>query len=108
MTSVGLRLSRCRGALDRLRTAVGDADLDLLRLHLLGLRNVDLEDPVLVRGLDRVLGHALRQADGAGERAETTLEAGIALLRDLSAPLALGAGPERAGPAPHRELLPGH
>src|SRR4051794_40555538 len=95
MASVVWSLSRGRGALDRGRGR-GALDLDLLGLHLLGLRNGDLEHAVVVGGLDRVLAHALRQADRAGERAEAALEPVVALLRDLLAPLALGADRERA------------
>src|SRR5215831_4662545 len=68
MAGVARRLSLDGGAVDRLGLgAVFEADLDLLRLHLLGLRDVDLEHAVLVRGLDRILGHSLREAVRANE-----------------------------------------
>src|SRR5438094_9974933 len=67
------------------------ADLDPARLRDLRLLHVDLEHAVLVFGVDLLLGHALRQADRARERAEPALVAVEALVRDFVGALALGA-----------------
>ena len=72
-----------------------DADLDLPRLRLLGLRDVQLEHAVRVDGGDRVVGDALGQADRAGERAEAALEPEVAAVLDLLLALALGRHGER-------------
>src|SRR2546421_8593115 len=84
---LGLALDRGAGA---------RADLDALRLRLLRLLHVDLEDSVLVVGRDVALGDALRHADRARERPVTALEAVEALVRLLLGALALGADGQRA------------
>src|SRR5262249_29393520 len=70
--------------------------------------NRDLEHAVVVGGRDLALADALREADGAGERAEAALEAVVALPRDLLAALALGADGERAVLDLDRDLVPRH
>src|SRR5919201_2319093 len=81
-------------ALDR--AAGGRADLDALRLRLLRLLHVDLEDSVLVVRRDVALGDALRHADGARERPVAPLEAVEAILGLLLRSLARGTDGQRA------------
>src|SRR4051794_39866521 len=90
------------------RLSGGARDLDLAGVHLLRLRDVDLVGAFLVGRLDRVLGDTLREPDRAGEGAEAALEAVVALLRDLRAPLALGADRQRAVLDLDRDLVLGH
>src|ERR671939_176151 len=100
----GLRLL-ARRTLDRGLGAA--ADLDPARLRLLGLRDVDLENAVLVLGVDRALVGARRRADRAGERAEAPLVAIEALAGDLLRALALAAHGQRVVLELDRDLVLG-
>src|SRR6266511_1058544 len=86
-TPLGEELPLLGVALDR--GAVARADLDPLRLRLLRLLQVDLEDPVLVVGADVALGDALRHPERARERPVAALEALEPLVRLLLRALAL-------------------
>src|SRR6266545_1226120 len=83
------------------------ADLDPLRLRLLRLLHVDLEDTVLVVGRDVVLGHALRHAEGARERPVTTLEAVEPIVRLFLGALTLAGDRQRAVVELYRDLVLG-
>src|SRR5581483_7662871 len=98
----GLRRPVCldllRLAVDRRRlgAAAADRDLDLPRLRLLRLRDVHLEDAVLVLGRDGLLADALRQSDRAREGAEPALVPEVPAVLDLLIALALGGHGQRA------------
>src|SRR5919108_3166690 len=89
-------------AVDRLR------ERDLPRLLLLRLLDANLEHAVVVIRHDLVLVHALREADGPAEAAESALEPVVAILGDLLGLLALGR--DRQGLVLHldRDLLLGN
>src|SRR5581483_9137309 len=94
-------------ALDRRERRAADADLDLLGLRLLRLRDVHLEDAVRVVRGDLMLAHARGQADRPRERAVAALEAVDLVLRELLRALALGADRQRAVLELDRDLVLG-
>src|SRR6266540_4278211 len=104
-TPLGEELPLLGVALDR--GAVARADLDPLRLRLLRLLHMDLEDTVLVVGVDVALGDALRHPEGARERPVAALEAVEPLIRLLLRALALGGDGQRAVVELHRDLVLG-
>src|ERR671935_1859269 len=93
-------------ALDRL--LVTRANRDPARLRLLGLLDVDLEHAVAVVSADRVLADALRQADGAREAAELSLEAIEVPLRRLLRALAFAGDGQGAVVELDRDLVLGN
>src|SRR6266498_493569 len=105
-TPLGEELPLLGVALDR--GAVARADLDPLRLRLLRLLQVDLEDPVLVVGVDVALGDALRHPERARERPVATLEAVEPLVRLLLRALTLGCDRQRSVVELHRDLVLGN
>src|SRR3954464_5548512 len=83
------------GGLDRL-LAAADADRDLARLALRGLRDADLEHAAVEAGLDGLGVHALGERERPREGAERALDAVVALLRGLVLGLALARHREHA------------